>query len=160
MSESERYLTRSAVMLFLLREREGKREILLQKRQNTGYADGRWDCGCSGHVDEGESMKQAMAREAAEELGISIALPDLEFACMVHKHTPETGIVYYNGFFAARRYEGTPEIREPEKCAGLRWFDVKALPESFLPDRKLALDCYFAGVPYTETGWPYQEAGK
>ena len=41
----ERYKTASAVMLFLLRERNGRQEILLQKRRNTGYADGMWDCG-------------------------------------------------------------------------------------------------------------------
>ena len=47
----ERYKTASAVMLLLLRERNGRQEILLQKRRNTGYADGMWDCGAAGHVE-------------------------------------------------------------------------------------------------------------
>ena len=35
------YRTLSSVMLLLLREVEGNRQILLQKRQNTGFADGK-----------------------------------------------------------------------------------------------------------------------
>ena len=58
----ERYKTASAVMLLLLRERNGRQEILLQKRRNTGYADGMWDCGAAGHVEAGETMRAAMAR--------------------------------------------------------------------------------------------------
>lgn len=43
----ERYRTLSAVMLMLIRENNGKEEILLQKRKNTGYMDGHWDCSAS-----------------------------------------------------------------------------------------------------------------
>ncbi len=43
----ERYRTLSAVMLMLIREHNGKEEILLQKRKNTGYMDGYWDCSAS-----------------------------------------------------------------------------------------------------------------
>ena len=39
----ERYRNLSAVMLMLMRENNGKEEILLQKRKNTGYMDGYWD---------------------------------------------------------------------------------------------------------------------
>lgn len=63
------YRTLSSVMLLLLREVEGNRQILLQKRQNTGFADGKWECGATGHVEAGESMRLALAREAKEELG-------------------------------------------------------------------------------------------
>ena len=43
----ERYRTLSAVILMLTRENNGKEEILLQKRKNTGYMDGYWDCSAS-----------------------------------------------------------------------------------------------------------------
>lgn len=43
----ERYRTLSAVMLMLIRENNGKEEILLQKRKNTGYMDGYWDFSAS-----------------------------------------------------------------------------------------------------------------
>ena len=153
----ERYLTRSAVMLFLLRERE----VLLQKRQNTGYADGMWDFACSGHVDGGESMRQAMAREAREELGVRILPQNLEFATLTHKNTPgDPDGVYYNGYFSARSYVGEPQVNEPEKCAELRWFPLDKLPEELLPDRRAALENYLAGVPYSEMGWEVQSGSN
>jgi len=137
-------------MLFLLRKRAGKTEILLQRRQNTGYADGMWDCGASGHVEAGESLKQTMIREAREELGIRIAYEDVKFAAFTHKNS---NVPYYNFFFAVERYEGTPAVMEPEKCAGIRWFDIEALPEELLPDRREALGRFLAGEPYGESGW-------
>ena len=43
----EHYRTLSAVMLMLMRENNGVEEILLQKRKNTGYMDGYYDCAAS-----------------------------------------------------------------------------------------------------------------
>ena len=43
----EHYRTLSAVMLMLMRENNGVKEILLQKRKNTGYMDGYYDCAAS-----------------------------------------------------------------------------------------------------------------
>ena len=57
--------------MFLLRDSDKGQEILLQKRHNTGYMDGMWDCSVAGHVENGESMKMALLREAKEEIGIN-----------------------------------------------------------------------------------------
>ena len=129
----ERYKTASAVMLLLLRERNGRQEILLQKRRNTGYADGMWDCGAAGHVEAGETMRAAMAREAAEELGLAFSPADVRFATLTHKTSPD-GTTYVNVFFCA-------------DCG-------EALPETLLADRRAALKNFRAGVPYSEFGWP------
>lgn len=43
----ERYKTLSAVILMLIREKNGVEEILLQKRKNTGYMDGYYDLSAS-----------------------------------------------------------------------------------------------------------------
>lgn len=137
----ERYKTASAVMLFLLRERNGRQEILLQKRRNTGYAEA------------GETMRAAMAREAAEELGLAFSPADVRFATLTHKTSPD-GTTYVNVFFCADCGEAKPQICEPEKCAELRWFPLDALPETLLADRRAALKNFRAGVPYSEFGWP------
>ena len=92
----ERYRTLSAVMLMLMRENNGVEEILLQKRKNTGYMDGYWDCSASGHVENMESMKMAMQREAKEELSIDIDIEDLEFVSLIHKING-VDTIYYNG---------------------------------------------------------------
>ena len=68
----EKYYSRLAVNLVLTRINNGRKEILLQLRQNTGYMDNMYDFACSGHVDKGESYTQALIREAKEEIGISI----------------------------------------------------------------------------------------
>ena len=48
----ERFKTPSASMLILGRWNHGKLEILLQKRQNTGYMDGYYDFAASGHIEK------------------------------------------------------------------------------------------------------------
>ena len=68
----KRFKTPSSVALILIRNNNGKEEILLQKRKNTGYMDGYYDLGASGHVENKETMKMALIRETKEEIGINI----------------------------------------------------------------------------------------
>ena len=56
----------SAVFPIILRREGGRTQILLHLRQNTGYMDGCWDFAGSGHVDENETARQAVARECLE----------------------------------------------------------------------------------------------
>lgn len=149
----DRFMTPSAVMPFILRERGGAREVLLHKRQNTGYGDGLWDCAGSGHVDAGESYRAAVVREIAEETGLVVQPGDVGFATLTHRHTAEDDVTYVNVFFTVERFAGEPAILEPHKCAALAWFPLEALPEDLLEDRRRALARYLGGVPFAEEGW-------
>ena len=48
------YESKVAVFLVLTRETNKGTEILLQRRCNTGYMDGKYDMACSGHLESGE----------------------------------------------------------------------------------------------------------
>lgn len=148
----ERYRTLSAVMLMLMRENNGVEEILLQKRKNTGYMDGYWDCSASGHVENMESMKMAMQRETKEELSIDIDIEDLEFISLIHKING-VDTIYYNGYFKSTKWKGEPKIGEPEKNEEIQWFDIYNLPENLVDDRKQAIYNYIHKIPYSEFGW-------
>ncbi len=148
---SERFKCCSAVMLLLVREKDNEEQILFQKRKNTGYCDGYYDLSASGHVDANESMKQAMCREANEELGIKINEEDLEFICMIHKNS--NGNIYYNGYFKANKWDGNPVINEPEKNEELRWISINNLPRNIVDDRFMAIENYKNNIKYSEFGW-------
>ena len=147
----ERFKSLSAVMLLLTRKTDNNEEILFQKRKNTGYCDGYYDLSASGHVDDNESMKRAMCREAKEELGIDIKEEDLEFVCIIHIHFNRR--IYYNGYFKTDRWCGEPIINEPEKNEELKWFNINNLPSNIVNDRMIAIQNYKSNIKYSEYGW-------
>lgn len=110
-------------------------EVLLQLRANTGYMDGHWAAGAAGHVEAGESVMSAAAREAREELGVMIAPTDLQPLTSVHRTDGTLTLVEQrvDWFFCAQRWQGEPRALEPAKCAELRWFPLAHLP-SPIPD--------------------------
>lgn len=147
----QRFKSFSAVMLMLIRNVDGEEEILLQKRKNTGYMDGYYDFSASGHVEDKETMRMAIIREAKEELGIDININDLEFVTMIHKWS--NGKPYYNGYFKTIIWKNEPIINEPEKNEEIKWFKLNNLPENFIDDRKQAIEDYKNKTNYSEFGW-------
>lgn len=115
-------------------------EVLLQLRADTGYMDGHWAAGAAGHVEAGESVLSAAAREAREELGVRIAPADLQPLTSVHRTDGTLRPIEQrvDWFFAAQRWQGRPRALEPAKCADLRWFPFAQLP-SPVPAYELAV---------------------
>ena len=147
---SEHYRALSAVFPIIIKKIGEKRQVLLHKRANTGYMDGMWDFAGSGHVDEGETAKQAIVRECKEELGITVLIDDIEFVHLSHRLGKDGARTYYDIYFAIKHYENTPFIAEPCKCAGLEWFEVTSLPADIITIRKMALENYLRSVTYSE----------
>jgi|GEM_PF-552358 len=109
-----------------------------QKRP--GYEDGAWHLP-SGHLEAGESVVTALIREAQEEIGVIIDAHEVEFCHVMHNSSSGGRVAF---FFTVRRWVGDPENREPDKCSGLRWFPLAALPDQLIPYCRTALECITA----------------
>jgi 8-oxo-dGTP pyrophosphatase MutT (NUDIX family) len=126
-------LVPASYVLFLREVEPGRREVLLQLREGTGYMDDHWATAAAGHVEQGESVFEAAAREASEELGVTDL--ELEPLCAMHR-TGATGDPIderVDYFLRAVTWSGEPRIIEPDKCADLRWFELDELPTPVVP---------------------------
>ena len=142
----KRYESKVAVFLVLTRYTDKGTEIMLQRRCNTGYMDGKYDMACSGHLESGESLSMAVVREAKEELGIDIQEKDLQLVSVLHPYHEE----YMNIFFSTQKFKGTPQIIEKEKCDDLRWFDFNNLPDNTIERIKQVIKCIENGILYDD----------
>jgi 8-oxo-dGTP diphosphatase len=131
--------------------------ILLLKRQNTGYKDGKYGFP-GGSVDGDETILQAAIREAYEEVGVVIKEKDLDVIHVVHERYSDDPKVRYQGeaiVFLVRAYQwiGDPQIMEPNKCSEIKWCELENLPEETMD----AAHHFFYQVKenkfYSEFGW-------
>lgn len=114
------------VVVELLLEKDNK--FLLQERANTNYEDGKYGF-VGGHVARGETLKQAMIREAKEEAGIGLKEEDLDCVFVANKTGNKNCI---NFVFKAKDFSGTPKNMEEDKCTDLSWFEPHNLPENMI----------------------------
>ncbi|MFF4188084.1 NUDIX domain-containing protein [Streptomyces sp. NPDC001691] len=119
--------------------------VLLQRRANTGFADGLWSLP-GGVVDPGELLVQTAAREAQEELGIDIDTHHLCTAHVLNKIT-EAGVPVVGWYFHTRRWTGEPRNREPDRCSAIEWADPRRLDPALTEDTdRLALHAWLGGT--------------
>ncbi|MFJ8676256.1 NUDIX domain-containing protein [Streptomyces sp. NPDC093589] len=106
----------------------------------------------AGHCEQ-ESAVSCLVREAREEAGLVIDPRDAELAHVVHLVDAPGDTPLMQMVFRARSWSGTPEIREPDKCVGWRWWNPEELPEPVVPYTRAAINGIRAGRLYTELGW-------
>ncbi|MCC3376030.1 NUDIX domain-containing protein [Cohnella sp. REN36] len=134
----------------LLFFRDGGRETLLLKRQNTGFADGKWSV-VAGRIDGGEEVVAAAIREAREEAGVAIAPQDLEVVGVMHRRNVSSEWIDF--YLRVRSWAGEITNMEPHKCEELRWYPIDALPEEMVPYVKAALLRDEPALWFDSYGW-------
>lgn len=122
--------------------------VLLMRRAGTGFFDGLYSLP-GGHVEPGESVRQAAVRELAEETGLRLAGEGLAMLGVVHRLSDTNRIDF---FMRAPVFEGEPAICEPSKCDDLVWRPRDALPDATVPYVREALAAG-AGPWVLELGW-------
>jgi ADP-ribose pyrophosphatase YjhB (NUDIX family) len=110
------------------------RLLLVQRRRAP-------EAGCwglpGGKVDAFERVKEAVAREVAEELGIRITPERL--LCVVDQIDEPHGEHWVAPVYRVDAFAGEPRLMEPEALSGLGWFALDDLPEPLTEATRQAL---------------------
>ncbi len=135
---------------YFILEKRGK--ILVTRRVNTGYEDGKYAVP-SGKVDPGETFTDAVVREAKEELNIVINPQYLQSVHIMHRRK-DNGEEWLDHYFLAKKWGGMLKNNEPHKCDDLCWCSKKKLHEPMITHVTFALQqIYLKKKCYSEYGW-------
>jgi 8-oxo-dGTP diphosphatase len=135
----------ATIHLFFFREDQ----VLLIRRFNTGFADGQYSVP-AGHLDGGETVIAAAAREAEEEVGVLLDAECIHFSQVMHRKDGDERVDF---FVNVSQWTGEPVNAEPDKSDDIRWVDVDALPGNTIPYIRRALDNHRKGIKFDEFGW-------
>jgi len=125
------------VHIFVLRERDGITEVLLQKRSmNKDSFPGRYDISAAGHLSTGQDFGEAALRELEEEIGIRAQEEDLHFIDFLELYDEEFfhGKPFRNHELLAI-YLYRKEVRiedltlQPEEVDSVRWMPFSVCRE-------------------------------
>jgi mutator protein MutT len=123
--------------------------VLMVRRSNTGFKDGSYST-VGGHLEGGETIKQAAIRECQEEIGVTIDPTDLEIIGVTHYGSPAgEGIDF---FLVANQWTGEPSPKS--ECDDIQWCPVDGLPKNTIPFVQRAIKHHLlAGLWFDEIGW-------
>lgn len=122
--------------------REG--QVLLGKRRGShGEGEYAWP---GGHLEFGETIEECVAREIAEETGLTVR---------PIKPVSLSNVIKYGRHYIDIQYlveydSGTAEVREPDKVEGWAWYPLDDLPEPLFEFARRGLAGYLAdkGISY------------
>lgn len=100
--------------------RDGDRILLCHRSPQRRYYPDVWDFP-GGHIDPGETPEDAVARELAEELAITVEPPSAPPAHEIHTDTFDMRIWLFDS------WTGTPANVAPEEHDAISWFTVDEL---------------------------------
>ena len=109
---------------YLLREREGRVEVLLGRKKH-GLGEGYF-VGLGGKLEPGETATDAAVREVFEESGVTVVAGDLDPRGLLTYHFPHREAwSQESSVFVCRTWTGEPA---PSDELDPEWFDLAAVP--------------------------------
>ena len=146
---TSRFQVVPAAYVLLTRPSDRGTEVLLQLRgAGASYMPHHWASGAAGHIEYGESVASAAAREAHEELGITIEPADLTPLCALQRTQPGNADPVeqrVDFFLIGQAWRGEPTVQEPAKCERLGWFTLDDLPSPLVPHEEHVLQRLASG---------------
>ena len=127
-------------------------QVLLLRRAGDVYASGQL-CLPSGHLERGESIRQAAVRETFEETGITLDPAVLRHVLSIHQRNPGTSDTRIGFAFTPGSWDGEPVNAEPHKHSELVWADPAALPPDTAEYTAALITAAGRGLTFTLNGW-------
>ena len=120
--------------------------------RNDGFFnyDGGWWVLPAGHIEQGETARDAAIREAKEELDINIAPSDIRCVHITSNLASRTES--FDFYFEVSKYSGTMRNCESGKCVEMRYFtlDEVATLKNVISPTRLSLAALQRGEIYSE----------
>ncbi len=112
---------------------DSQNRLLAQRRspQKKGSPNA-WDITAAGHIMSGEDPRDAIVREAAEELGLELTPAELEIAGEF-VHTDHR--YFITSFFVRKDVAIESLVLQPEEVSEMRWFSIDELRENLASEQ-------------------------
>lgn len=135
-------------------------KLLFVLRSQTGYMDGQYSLP-AGHVEPAETYAIGAAREAMEEVGLTVTARQLRHVFTLHRFVA-TSLPQERTdvFFEALDWTGEPVNAEPHKHSEIDWLPATDLPAGIMDYQRYALEQIERGQTYGEYGWKSDEVTK
>lgn len=121
--------------------------LMVQRSPHAKFAPEHFSL-IGGSVEKDESFTQAIAREALEEVGVTVNPADLNFVHTFYRKGVEHELVAC--VFECTKWEGEPYNCEPTKHSALSWVSIDELPEKVIPAHRAVLKLIQDGCRYSE----------
>lgn len=133
--------------------RKDSKILLTRRSQANKIWACHWHC-VTGSIEAGESPKEAIMREAEEEVGLQIKNVSLGTTVFLIEKDYFDPLKKFYGLelFFVNHLDGEQEPinLEPLKQDALGWFDVHDLPEPMIPGVAFGIKSYFNNQRYVE----------
>jgi 8-oxo-dGTP diphosphatase len=121
-------------------------KLLLGKRKNCA-GEGEWGLP-GGHLEFGESMISAAARELTEET--SLEVDKLTFLNLANDNSGREQHYVQVGFLA-EGITGEVKLMEPELCSEWKWFQLDELPDTIFFGHSTQIKLFLQGLSFGDT---------